>query len=95
MKEYKDGVEYFVAFAIQNSTNKTSIKCPCLQCGNMRFHTPQKIRDHLSFYRIDQSYHTWYWHGEVAPSGTPTIRVEHYDRLKFDDQCETLENPNF
>ena len=90
-KEYEDGVECFVAFAIQNSANKTSIKCPCLQCGNMIFHTPQKIRDHLFFYGIDQSYHTWYWHGEAAPSGPPTIRAEHYDRLQFDDQYSTIE----
>ena len=35
----------------------------------MIFHTSQKIREHLFFDGIDQSYHTWYWHGEAAPSG--------------------------
>ena len=26
-----------------------------------------------------------------APSGSPTIRAEHYDRLQFDDQHSTIE----
>ena len=90
-KEYEDEVECFVAFVVQNFTNKTSIKCPCLQCGNMILHTPQTIRKHLFFYGIDQSYHTRYWHGESAPSGPPTIRAEHYDRLQFNDQHSMIE----
>ena len=44
----------------------------------------------MFFYRIDQSYHTWYWHGEAAPSGPLTIREKHYDRLQFDDQHSTI-----
>ena len=90
-KDYADGVERFITFAIQNSENKNSIKCPCLQCGNMIFHTPQKIREHMFFHGIDQSYHTWYWHGEVALSGPPTTRAEHYDRVQFDDVHSTIE----
>ena len=75
-KDYTDWVESFIVFALQHSSSKNSIKCPCLQCGNMVFHTSQKIREHLFFYRIDQSYHhTWYWHGEGAPSGPPTSRA--------------------
>ena len=57
----------------------------------MIFHTPQKIREHMFFHGIDQSYHTWYWHGEVAPSGPLTTRAEHYDRVQFDDVHSTKE----
>ena len=71
-KEYEIGVEYFISFAIQNSTRKISIRCPCLQCGNLIFHTPQIIREHLFFYGFDQSYLIWYWHGEAGPSSEPT-----------------------
>ena len=53
-KEYEGGVEYFISFAIQNSTSKISIRCPCIQCGNLIFHTPQIIREHLFFYGFDQ-----------------------------------------
>ncbi|RVW37618.1 PH, RCC1 and FYVE domains-containing protein 1 [Vitis vinifera] len=31
-KDYADGVESLIAFALQYSTYKNSIKCPCLQC---------------------------------------------------------------
>ena len=75
-KDYVDGVESFIAFALKHSAYKNSIKCPCLQCGNMIFHTSQKIREHLFFYGIDQGYHTWYWHGDAAPSGPSTSQAE-------------------
>ena len=39
-KEYEDGVENFISFAIKNSGNQNSIKCPYLQCGNLIFNTP-------------------------------------------------------
>ena len=29
-KDYEDGVENFISFAVQNSANQNSIKCPCL-----------------------------------------------------------------
>ncbi|KAL6335840.1 hypothetical protein AAG906_040561 [Vitis piasezkii] len=90
-KDYADGVESFITFALQYSTYKNSMKCPCLQCGNMIFHTPQKIREHLFFYGIDQSYHTWYWHGDAAPSGPPTSRAEWHHTVEFNDVDSTIE----
>ncbi|WKA02961.1 hypothetical protein VitviT2T_021106 [Vitis vinifera] len=90
-KDYADGVESFIAFALQYSTYKNSMKCPCLQCGNMIFHTPQKIREHLFFYGIDQSYHTWYWHGDAAPSGPPTSRAKWHHTVEFNDVDSTIE----
>ena len=82
-KDYEDGVKNFIAFALQNVANQNSIRCPCIQCGNLIFHTPQKIKEHLFFYGIDQSYHTWYWHGETTHSCEPltTIRVACFDRI--------------
>ncbi|RVW23622.1 hypothetical protein CK203_095835 [Vitis vinifera] len=87
-KDYADGAESFIAFALQYST---LLKCPCLQCGNMIFHTPQKIREHLLFYGIDQSYHTWYWHEDAAPSGPPTSRAEWHHTVEFNDVDSTIE----
>ncbi|WKA10901.1 hypothetical protein VitviT2T_028448 [Vitis vinifera] len=91
-KEYEDGVENFISFAIKNSANQNSIKCPYLQCGNLIFNTPQKIKERLFFYGIDQSYHTWFWHGEVAlSSGPPTTRVECFDRIHIGNVDHTVE----
>ena len=90
-KDYADGVESFIAFALKHSAYKNSIKCPCLQRGNMIFHTSQKIREHLFFYGIDQSYHTWYWHGDVAPSGPSTSQAECHHMVQFTDVDNTVE----
>ena len=82
-KDYENGVENFIAFAIQNAANQNSIKCPCLQCGNLIFHTPQKIKEHLFFYGINQCYHIWYWHEETTRSSEPltTTRITCFDRI--------------
>lgn len=90
-KEQEDGVDCFIAFAVQNSTKTISIRCPCSQCGNIIFQTPQKIKEHLFFHGIDQTYRTWYWHGEVSPSGPPTTRAKQYNKLQFDDQHSMVE----
>ena len=45
----------------------------------------------MFFHGIDQSYHTWYWHGEETPIGPPTIRAKYYDRVQFDDVHNTIE----
>lgn len=46
----------------------------------------------MVFYRIDWSYHTWYWHGEKALSGgPPAARAKCYDRIHFSDVCSTIE----
>nr|CAN66225.1 hypothetical protein VITISV_006068 [Vitis vinifera] len=49
------------------------------------------IREHLFFYGINQSYHTWYWHGEAVPSGPPTSRAERHDKVQFNDVDSIIE----
>ena len=56
-KDYEEGVESFIEFALSNCTNKNAIRCPCLRCGDLVVHTPQVVREHLFFNGIDQSYH--------------------------------------
>ena len=61
----------------------------------MIFHTPQrfpqKIREHMFFYRINLNYHIWYWHGEATPSEPPTRRAEHYNMVQFNGVDSTIE----
>ena len=72
-------VEYFINFALEHCPNQSGICCPCMQCGNLIHHTPNKIREHTFFNGIDQSYHTWYWHGEAGPtSRQPTEMAQCY-----------------
>ncbi|KAL0540929.1 hypothetical protein IC582_020954 [Cucumis melo] len=62
-KEFELGVENFIRFGFSSTTN-TSICCPCLKRGNCQKHKANDIRDHLYFNGIDESYKTWFWHGE-------------------------------
>ena len=78
-KDYADGVESFIVCSLQHSIYKNYIKCQCVKCGNMVSHNEQKIREYLFFYGINQSYHKWYWHEDLAPSGSSTNRVNIID----------------
>ena len=90
-KDYANGVESFIAFSLQHSIYKNCIKCPCVKHGNMISHNEQKIRKHMFFYGIDQSYHQWYWHGDPAPSGLSTSRAEHHNRFPFSNVDSIIE----
>ena len=91
-REYEEGVEYFINFALQHCQNPSVIHCPCMRCGNLMHHTPNKIREHMFFNGIDQSYRTWYWHGEVGPpSGQSTAMTQGYNTLDYGDVASTLE----
>ena len=91
-REYEEGVEYFINFVLQHCQNPSVIRCPCMRYGNLMHHTPNKIREHMFFNGIDQSYRTWYWHGEAGPtSGQSTAMAQGYDTLDYCDVASTLE----
>ena len=91
-REYEEGVEYFINFALQHCSNQSSIRCPCMRCGNLIHHTPNKIREHMFFNGIDHSYHRWYWHGEAGPtSKQPSEMAQCYDTMDCGDVASTIE----
>ena len=63
--KYSDGVDDFLEFAILNSENRMSIRCPCTTCCNMEFLSPQQVRLHLFKKGFLENYLVWNWHGEV------------------------------
>ena len=69
--EYENGVNEFFKFAILHANNPELLRCPCQPCGNLVFHVPVEIRNHLYWKGIDQSYQTWTWHGEGPSSRRP------------------------
>ncbi|RVW28039.1 hypothetical protein CK203_117608, partial [Vitis vinifera] len=91
-REYEEGVEYFINFALEHCPNQRGIRCPYMRCGNLIHHTPNKIREHMFFNGIDQSYCTWYWHGEAGPtSSQPTEMAQRYDTMDCGDVASTVE----
>ena len=61
-----------------------------MRCGNLIHHTPNKIREHMFFNGIDQSYRTWYWHGCLT-SRQLTEMAQCYDMMDCGDVTSTVE----
>ena len=75
--EYRNGVDEFLQFSLDNATNHNTISCPCLHCGNLHKLNISKIKEHLFFNGIDRSYTVWYWHGEkISIRNTPSRKIE-------------------
>lgn len=43
-KDYEEGVENFLNFAIMGGQDPRSIRCPCRLCGNLRKQSIQEIK---------------------------------------------------
>ncbi|KAI9153929.1 hypothetical protein LWI28_018647 [Acer negundo] len=67
-KEYVDGVEMLIVFALDHTSNPERILCPCQGCLNLKFQTSTEIKYHLFSKGMDQRYQKWIWHGESYPS---------------------------
>lgn len=96
-KDYEDGVEQFLNFAVIYARDLQSIRCPCRVCGNLKSQAVEEIRNHLFFHGIDQSYQKWIWHGEAAPrKARPSGYAEdtfhrQVDSSPSNDVAETIE----
>ncbi|KAF9619975.1 hypothetical protein IFM89_010591 [Coptis chinensis] len=62
---YLDGIESFLEFMRDSLGKGTWSSCPCAKCCNVRgMVDPKTIFVHLVRYGFDESYTTWYFHGE-------------------------------
>ena len=63
-EEFTKGFDEFINFGLDHANGQDSIRCPCLDCGNMINMSVEEVRGHVFFKGIDQSYRTWMFHGE-------------------------------
>ena len=56
LKEYEDGVGFFLRFANENGVDPSMISCPCIKCSNLKKIKEDDVRGHLYFNGIDTSY---------------------------------------
>ena len=66
--EYKQGVQKFLEFCLENAKDPNAIMCPCVKCGNLEKLSVSEITEHLYFNGIDKSYDRWIWHGKNVQS---------------------------
>ncbi|KAL7207974.1 hypothetical protein ACSBR1_029845 [Camellia fascicularis] len=75
-KEYLEGVQSFIDFAMQNLGPQDEIRCPCVDCLNGTKFSPHVVQLHLIRRGIACSYRTWVHHGNHVPMfrAYPTMR---------------------
>ncbi|KAF5208258.1 hypothetical protein FRX31_002155 [Thalictrum thalictroides] len=67
--EYLDGIISFLDFAQKKPGNDGWYCCPCVNCRNVNGKkTLSTMSNHLICDGIDQSYTTWFFHGESVPN---------------------------
>lgn len=62
--EYVNGVEYFLNFACEKSSQHGEILCPCANCHNLFHHVRKTVYDHLICVGFKRGYVNWTDHGE-------------------------------
>ena len=82
--EYVEGVAMFLEFAKQNSNGVDWHCCPCVKCHNIGGKMELKtVYEHLFFNGIDQTYTTWFHHGEQRPNISASTSVDNHSEDMF------------
>ena len=81
--EYNTGVTDFLNFTILNAENRMSIRYPSTFCCNMKFHTPQQVKDRLFEKCFLTKYRVCIWHGEIDIVSTSTKCQDHQHNQRF------------
>lgn len=68
--EYLDGVKKFLEFAYAHIEPGKKIRCPCVKCNNVYFHTRDDVKADLYYHGIVKGYIPWVFHGEAFESST-------------------------
>ena len=78
-KEYFDGVQNFIKFAIEKANMNGKILCPCRKCVNCSALAPKTVEEHLVWNGFLKGYTEWVFHGESmlsSPCNQPSY-IEH------------------
>nr|GEW11580.1 hypothetical protein CTI12_AA180240 [Tanacetum cinerariifolium] len=77
-KQYTNGVEYFLDFAFEKSSQSETILCPCIDCQSLLFVKRAVVYDHLICSGFKRGYLNWKDHEEVHEEA-PLGGVEAFD----------------
>ncbi|XP_062074808.1 uncharacterized protein LOC133778801 [Humulus lupulus] len=99
-EEYKNGVDFFLRFCLENGGDPKFTCCPCLKCFNVTKLSFNKIKEHLFFNGIDISYKIWYSHGEKPPNiPDPPSRISkvrrNRDEVNWDSLDEMIDDARY
>ncbi|XP_062080508.1 uncharacterized protein LOC133785274 [Humulus lupulus] len=99
-EEYKNRVDFFLRFCLENGGDPNFTCCPCLKCFNVTKLSFNKIKEHLFFNGIDRSYKIWYSHGEKPPNiPDPPSRISkvrrNRDEVNWDSLDEMIDDARY
>ncbi|XP_062100095.1 uncharacterized protein LOC133805968 [Humulus lupulus] len=99
-EEYKNGVDFFLRFCLENGGDPNFTCCPCLKCFKVTKLSFNKIKEHLFFNGIDRSYKIWYSHGEKPPNiPDPPSRISkvrrNRDEVNWDSLDEMIDDAHY
>ncbi|XP_020111543.1 uncharacterized protein LOC109726394 isoform X2 [Ananas comosus] len=77
-KEYFDGVNDFLNFAFERSSQDGKILCPCSRCSNINWHTREVVKEHLVCNGFLRGYTRWACHGESISSSSSSSNTTYY-----------------
>jgi hypothetical protein len=93
-REYMEGAEVFVKYAVTNSKNKNSMVCPCRKCGLNRSLRPEEAYGCLIGERaIMPNYTEWIWHEEKIRAHVPN-KVPIVESPKQASAADNVPMPN-
>ncbi|TXG66608.1 hypothetical protein EZV62_007883 [Acer yangbiense] len=91
-REYTNGVDMFVSFAIDHTTNLEQMLCPCQGCLNLKFQTSTEIKYHLFSKGIDQRYQKWILHRESYPTIASTSgKTTYVEPPRYEEDANMVE----
>jgi hypothetical protein len=94
-REYADGVENFIRFALDHNGNRQTLFCPCVDCANVEKLRVSEVKDHLFRNGIDVNYTRWIWHGEedhVPPTSADFVPNDEFEFDRIDDMLHAVED---
>ncbi|KAL8469765.1 hypothetical protein ACS0TY_032569 [Phlomoides rotata] len=89
MYAYKDGVQFFLNFALSNS-NDGLILCPCKVCQNGICRERKIVEAHLITQGFVKGYTKWVFHGESLSNSVPVVDSFDGGVGTFDNMMELL-----
>uniref|UniRef100_A0A803PJW4 Transposase-associated domain-containing protein n=1 Tax=Cannabis sativa TaxID=3483 RepID=A0A803PJW4_CANSA len=82
------GLQAFLAMASQHVDCDGRIKCPCVECLNLRLQTLDVVRAHVHRWGFQQSYQQWIYHGEVEVG----VANEEVDDNDIDEMIDVIDD---
>ena len=86
LKEYDDGVQFFLKFMVEHGIYPSMMACPCINGGNFRKMKDVEVKNHLYVNEIYISYEKWIQCREPSSSIGVSCKIARIQKLVCDEE---------